>query len=489
MRGLKNNCRPLMFVGTGSDVGKSTIVAGMGRMLKQDGFNPAPFKAQNMALNSFVTKDGSEIGRAQAMQAEACKIEPEVQMNPILLKPNKDTVSQVVLNGRPIGNFSARDYFNDDLKKKFFQEVKDSFLYLSKKYSPILVEGAGSISEMNLWERDIVNMPVARFIDAAVFLVADIDKGGVIGNIYGHYNLLKEDDKKLIKGFIINKFRGDVSLFEDGKKIIEQLTGVPVVGVIPYFRDIYLDEEDSLNCKKRYSDKSKVFKVAVVLLKHMSNFTDFAPFERIDDVNLFYAENPEELDDADLIIVPGSKNTISDMLYLKRKGFDRAIKKHVNSGKGVIGICGGFQILGRKIFDPYGVESDVQEIDGIGIFPIVTRMTKDKKTVQRSFRYKNYPEKCIGYEIHMGETTFFENSPLNFFEDGSAEGFLLNEKCFGTYIHGIFDNSIVLRDIIRKEITLEDFAAFKDRQYDKLADILRSSLNINYIYDCMSGKC
>lgn len=471
-----------MFVGTGSDVGKSVITAAMGRILKNDGFSPAPFKAQNMALNSFVTKDNLEIGRAQAVQAEACKIEPLAEMNPILLKPSGDNLSQVVVLGKPVGNLRAKEYFCK--KDTMWNVVESSFRKISEKYNPIVIEGAGSISELNLKNNDIVNMPVAKLADAATFLVADIDKGGVIGSVYGNIALLPEDEKRLIKGIIINKFRGDLTLFEEGKKIIHELTNIPVVGVIPYFRDIYIDEEDSEKSPSKRNSKNGKIKVTAVLLKHMSNFTDFAPFKHIDNVDFYYSTSVEEILQADVTIIPGSKNVIDDLICLKNNGLDKSIIENFKKGKTVIGICGGFEMLGKIVYDDKNLEGNFTKMEAIGLFPLETYIRDEKILGQKNFYYKNQTDISDGYVIHMGKIVYHQNSPLITFIDGTTDGFMFNDRCFGTFIHGLFDNKKILDEILAPYGAVKslDFKEYKDKQYDKLANFVKANLDMDYVY-------
>lgn len=332
-----------MFVGTCSDAGKSVINAAFCRIFKQDGYTPAPFKAQNMSLNSYATPEGDEMGRAQVVQAEACGVPPHTDMNPVLLKPTTDMGSQVILHGRPVGNISARDYFGGELRKEMlFREVTGAFDRLAQKYTPIVMEGAGSISELNLKQRDITNMRMALHANAATYLIADIDRGGVFGSVYGTIALLDPEERALVKGIIINKFRGDISLFEDGKRLLEELTGVPVVGVIPYFRDIQIEEEDSvaLDMKNNSYREGKI-NVAIILLKRMSNFTDFDVLEKDERFNPYYTQSIDEIDRADIILLPGSKNTIGDLKDLRSKRITEAIVRNYKAGKKVIGICGG----------------------------------------------------------------------------------------------------------------------------------------------------
>ncbi len=472
-----------MFVGTGSDVGKSILVTGICRLLKQKGYAPAPFKAQNMSLNSFVTPDGLEIGRAQAVQAEACKIDCTTDMNPILLKPSGANKSQIVLHGKPIGDQTIKEYFLGNNKQQLFEEAKTAFLRLQEKYNPIVLEGAGSISELNLKHRDIVNMRMAQAADADVYLIADIDKGGVFASVYGSIALLEPWEKKLVKGVIINKFRGDISLFEDGKKTLEKLTGIPVLGVVPYASDIYIEEEDSVALqKKEKTIVNGLVNIVVVLLPYISNYTDFNVLEKDSRTHLFYSNDPKSISEADIIILPGSKNTIQDLIFLREKGIAKVILEAHKSQKTIIGICGGYQMLGKVVEDPLGVESDIKTLPGLGILPIKTQLTSEKTTTQCSFTFKEYPETISGYEIHMGETTVEDHQPLNYI-DGQPEGYI-QENCWGTYIHGILDHSIVIEDVLQNFTNTKtsfDYKAYKEENYDKLAALLEKNIDIDSI--------
>lgn len=482
------NQRPIMFVGTASDVGKSVLCAGICRLLKQDGFQPAPFKGQNMSNNSYATPDGLEIGRAQAVQAEAAMLSPHTDMNPILLKPNSNQTSQLVINGKPAGQQSAFSYFRKDNRAKLFEVVQAAFHRLNQHYFPIVIEGAGSISELNLKSRDITNMRLAIAINAATFLVADIDKGGVFASVYGSIALLPPEEKKQIRGIIINKFRGDIRLFEDGKKIIEDLTGIPVVGIVPYFKDIHIEEEDAVSLRKKPTlIKEGKVNIAVVLLERISNFTDFNHLERDSRIHLFYSDQPEEIEKADIIILPGSKNTIADLLGIRKKGIVPIIHKAHQEGKKIIGICGGYQMLGLQIEDPHSVEGTQKAISGIGLFPVKTIMVKEKKTVQCQFKFKNQETMCKGYEIHMGITQALPNqeNALNHLDNNQQDGYLLSNDCWGTYIHGIFDNPTIIADLLEgltnKKAVAFDHETFKHQQFDKLAAVLRDCLDIPYI--------
>ena len=481
--------RPIMFVGTGSDVGKSVVNAGFCRIFKQDGLSPAPFKAQNMSLNSFPTPDGLEIGRAQAVQAEACGIDCRVEMNPVLLKPTGYMDSQIILNGKPWANKSSKAYFNETDRDFLFNEVMNAFSRLEKEFNPVVVEGAGSISEVNLWKKDITNMRVAVEKDAATYLIADIDKGGVFGSVYGTMLLLPEQERKQVKGIIINKFRGDISLFEDGAKKLEELCGVPVVGIIPHFRDIYIDDEDSVVVdKKQFKAVEGTTNIAVVLLRHMSNFTDFNFLEQLPEVNLFYAASPEDIEEADIVILPGSKNTISDVLFLQKQGMANAVKKAHEQGRAVYGICGGFQMMGEWISDPNHVEGQIEKVPGLGILPVETILTDEKVTEQCSFTFQN-GEEGKGYEIHMGETIAKQESPACMVNGIKQDGYYLNDRTWGTYIHGIFDNINMVHRILKdsgKQVSTQlDFQQFKETQYDKLANLIRENVDMEYIYKSM----
>lgn len=484
-----------MFVGTASDVGKSIINTGFCRIFKQDGYTPAPYKSQNMSLNSFATPDGLEIGRAQAVQAEACGIPCSTDMNPVLLKPTTDKSSQVVLNGKPVGDQSAFDYFMGNNKKELLKESQAAYTRLSEKYNPIVLEGAGSISELNLKHRDITNMRMAKFADAATFLIADIDRGGVFASVYGSIILSTPEEKALIKGIIINKFRGDARLFEDGKKIIEDLCGIPVVGIVPFAKDIYIEEEDSVGLQnKRYQSVNDKINIAVILLNRLSNYTDFNVLERNENVNLFYTQNPLEIDKADIVILPGSKNTISDLIDIKNNGVAKAIINAHKNNKTVIGICGGYQMMGQTIEDPHQVEGTVEKMSGLGLLPIKTVLTQEKTTQQVQFHYKKYQKTCEGYEIHMGiSASTAKESPLNISNNGANEGYYLSDQCWGTYIHGILDNEVVINDLLsqtKKEVTTTafDYKEFKEQQYDLLAQHLRNHIDMEYIYNVLKEK-
>lgn len=490
---------PLMLVGTGSDVGKSILAAAFCRIFRQDGYQPAPFKAQNMALNSYATPEGLEIGRAQAVQAETAGIPCHTDMNPLLLKPQSDHTSQVVLNGRPVGNRSAYDYFRKEGREELRKEVCAAYDRLAARYNPIVLEGAGSISEINLRDSDLVNLPMALHAGAKVVLVGDIDRGGVFASVYGSLMLLRPHERACIKGILINKFRGDLRLFESGVKMLEELCGIPVLGVVPYYKDIYIEEEDSvaLATKSMQATKGKV-NIAVVMLRHLSNFTDFNVLERDPRVHLFYTNNTEEIAKADIILLPGSKSTLDDLYELRRNGVAQAIIRAHRDGVTVMGICGGYQMMGQEVLDPDHVEGDIDRLPGLGLLPTTTRMTGEKVTRQVRFALNNEDTvgdcNLSGYEIHMGTTVPVDGAaytPLNRLEDGQEEGCLVDRTCMGTYIHGILDNAAFIDYLLEpfagkvKERSTFDYQAFKEQQYDKLADHVRTHVNLPLVYQIL----
>lgn len=483
----------IMLAGTGSDVGKSILATGLCRIFRQDGYNPAPFKAQNMALNSYATPDGLEIGLAQAIQAEAAGIPCSTDMNPILLKPSSDNTSQVVLNGKPIGNMRACDYFCPEGRDRLRDEAHKAYDRLASRFNPVVMEGAGSIAELNLIKSDLVNMSMAEYAIADVILVADIDRGGVFASAYGSIMLQPEAYRHLIKGIIVNKFRGDIRLFDDGRRILEEICGIPVLGVVPYLSNIHIDEEDSVSLKKksRHPVSGKI-NIAVVHVRHIANFTDFYALEKIEKTHVFFSDNPEDIAAADIIIIPGSKSTIADLEILKTQGIADAVVKAHGKGKMIIGICGGYQMLGMRISDPYGTEGDVTTTDGLGLLPISTVLNREKVTRQVRFRFIESNDTCTGYEIHTGQTEIMDYSdiqPVNKLMDDTPDGCLRGENCMGTYIHGFFDNQAVVKHILSPFISGEsvfaDYHSFKNEQYDRLADALRKSIDITLLYKIM----
>ncbi|MFI3264409.1 MAG: cobyric acid synthase [Rikenellaceae bacterium] len=482
--------RAIMFVGTGSDVGKSVINTGFCRIFVQDGYTPAPFKAQNMSLNSYATPDELEIGRAQAVQAEACRLACTTDMNPILLKPTTHQSSQVILNGKPAGNKSAVDYFRTENRAELFVHAKAAYDRLQSKYNPIVLEGAGSISEVNLWDKDIVNMRMAQYADAATILVADIDRGGLFASVYGSIMLLPEEQRKLIKGVIVNKFRGDITLFDSGRKILEDLTGVPVLGVLPYLDDVEIEQEDSVSLERREQREANAetfVKIGVVMLKSISNFTDFNQLERTKGVLLNYVSSAEEIEESDIIIIPGSKSTISDIKYLRSTSMFRALLEHHSKGKPLFGICGGYQIMGEEVCDPDHIEGPIDRVAGLGILPVTTTIEQGKRSRQSKFKMVNSEIEGEGYEIHSGVTS--TASPLAILDDGTHDGYYLNDRCWGSYLHGIFDNRSVIEQTLKLvdkgSCEVESYEESKERNYNALADYIRKYINIEYIYQIL----
>ena len=497
----------IMIQGTMSNAGKSLVTAGLCRVFKQDGYKVAPFKSQNMALNSFITKEGLEMGRAQVMQAEACGIEPSVNMNPILLKPTNDVGSQVIVNGEVLGNMSARDYYKK--KTELIPHIMEAYNNLAKEYDIIVMEGAGSPAEINLKENDIVNMGMAKLVNSPVLLVGDIDRGGVFASIAGTLMLLEEDERKMIKGTIINKFRGDVNILKPGLDMIEEITKTPVVGVVPYM-ELDIDDEDSLS--ERFNNKGTVdlIDIAVIRLPRISNFTDFNTFEYIPGVSLRYVKSVRELKDPDMIILPGTKNTMEDLKWLRESGLESQILKQAAKGKVIFGICGGYQMLGMELSDPFNVESG-GTMAGMGLLPTKTVFEKEKVRTRVSGNFNevsgilaelSYVE-FEGYEIHMGQTTYdFNEEELTTIDNVNGEDIIKNDglykdNVYGSYIHGIFDKEEVSKAIVESlcihkgidysSISTVDIEKYKEEQYDKLAEGIRKSLGMKAIYEILES--
>lgn len=481
----------IMIQGTMSNAGKSLLAAGLCRVLRQDGLRVTPFKSQNMALNSFITADGGEMGRAQVVQAEAAGIAPDVRMNPILLKPTTDRGSQVIVGGRALGNMDAAAYYRR--KKEFIPAVLEAYESLAAEYDVIVIEGAGSPAEINLKADDIVNMGLAKLVDAPVLLAGDIDRGGVFAQLYGTVALLEAEERQRIKGLIVNKFRGDPAILKPGLADLERLCGVPVAGVIPYLR-VDIDDEDSLTERFHRQGERRDIDLAVIRLPKISNFTDFGPFERYDNVSLRYVESLRELGHPDMILLPGTKSTIADLLWLRQSGLEAAIQKAAAAGTPVFGICGGYQMLGRSISDPDGAEAEKgTQVAGMGLLPTETVFQGDKRQTQVSGTLN--PVDGIlsplsgmayeGYEIHMGRSG--DQPPL------------LGSGCaYGTYIHGIFDApgiaDAVLGALCRKKglsptiLTSFDPTAYKERQYDLLAQAVRDNLDMDLVYRILNRE-
>lgn len=484
--------RVIMIQGTMSNAGKSLLVAGLCRIFKQDGYRVAPFKSQNMALNSYVTEDGLEIGRAQAMQAEACKIAPSVHMNPILLKPTSDMGSQVIVQGEVVGSMHAIDYFKR--KKDYIPVIKQSFDALARDYDIIVVEGAGSPAEINLKQDDIVNMGLARLVDAPVLLVGDIDRGGVFAQLFGTVMLLEEEEKERIKGLIINKFRGDEAILAPGIAMLENKVKKTVYGVIPYM-DIDLEDEDSLSAhlaQRAKMDLVHQVDVAVLRLPRISNFTDIQALEVEKRLAVRYVERIGELGNPDLIVIPGTKNTIADLLWMRENGLERTICRLAKKGTPVIGICGGYQMLGERILDPNHIESEIESVFGMGLLPLETAFmgTKTRTRVEGVCKrmcgvFATLEGKRIeGYEIHMGKTVTQGTS--------MKRDYYCAKNVYGSYMHGLFDATEFREELTRilcrrKHISYEtdthiSYKEYKELQYEKLADVLRDRLDMEAIY-------
>lgn len=494
-----------MLAGTGSDVGKSVLATALCRIFLQDGYHPAPFKAQNMALNSYATPEGYEIGRAQAVQAEAAGIPCHTDMNPLLLKPQAGHTSQVILNGRPIGQRTAYDYFQrSEQHERLRSEVCAAFDRLAARFNPIVMEGAGSICELNLMDTDLVNMPMARYAGARVVLVADIDRGGVFASAYGSIMLQRPEDRERICGIIVNKFRGDLRLFDEGRSILQRICEVPVLGVVPAFTDIHVDGEDSVALERKrkrgmaeMATPSRQVEVAVVRLPHLSNYTDFDRLENDPRVCLSYTDQPAELSAADIILLPGSKTTLDDLRWLQENGCVEAILEAHRRGAVVVGICGGYQMMGRVVEDPEGIEGTPIRLTGLGLLPTRTVMAERKVTRQRTFRLAEGGRTlCKGYEIHQGRTEgIVPCSPVAIMADGTEEGTWMDERTWGTYLHGIFDNAVAVEKLLRPfasrleaaatDAPIPDYQAWKDQQYDRLAEHVRRSIDLQRLYQLL----
>ncbi|MFC1982328.1 cobyric acid synthase [Chloroflexota bacterium] len=494
-----------MIQGTSSSAGKSVLVAALCRIFRQDGFRVAPFKAQNMALNSFVTAEGGEIGRAQAVQAEAAGIEPGVDMNPVLLKPEADSRCQVIVMGKVAKTVSANEYYRHT--PRLLEIVEEALNRLCSAYDIVVIEGAGSPAEINLKDREIVNMRIAKMAQAPVLLVGDIDRGGVFASLVGTLELLEEDERDYIKGLIINKFRGDLKLLQSGLELLEQRTSKPVLGVVPYFRDIRIAQEDSVYLEERLeSEASGDLDIAVIRLPHISNYDDFDPLEE-DGCRVRYITQANQLGSPHLIVLPGTKSTIRDLQHLRQSGLAEEILRQAKGDTPVIGICGGYQILGRSILDPQRVESEAGETSGLGLLGVVTNFAVEKSTTQvkakvlanRGLLAGMKGKEIVGYEIHMGQTRGDkEASAFQVFEtpQGTADYYdgtlSVQGTVFGTYLHGLFHNTDFRQALLarlRRRSGLPDkrtgASAGKETQYDRLAELVRHSLNVEAIYKMM----
>lgn len=507
------NC--IMMQGTSSHVGKSILVTALCRILYQDGVHVVPFKAQNMALNSYVTRDGKEMGRAQVAQAEAAGLEPMVEMNPVLLKPTGNASSQIVVMGQPVGNMSAKDY-HKGYSVKLFGHVKEALAKLQDEYDTIVIEGAGSPAEVNLHDNDIVNMRVAKYLNAPVFLIADIDRGGALASLVGTLELLEDDERDLVKGLIINKFRGDVTLLKPAVDFLEKKTGKPVLGIIPHLDNLGIDDEDSVSLEdKPEKEKAQAdLHVAVMRTPKISNFTDFDAIASEKDVSLHYVTDVENFGHPDLIMLPGSKNTTEDMLWLRSSGLEEKIREAVEAGTPLIGICGGYQMLGKEIRDPHHTESNHDGTTGMGFLDMATTFIETKLTSQVTADCHDWnfmgtkisAKDLYGYEIHMGETEFFgdkDEHPITIterrgekcaVEEGTSRA---DGMVFGTYIHGIFDHDEFRRamlNVLRVKKGLEPLEntrslfAEKQRAYDRLAETVRANLDMDKVREILAAQ-
>ncbi len=486
----------IMIQGTMSNVGKSLLVAGLARIFAKDGYKTAPFKSQNMALNSFITHDGLEMGRAQVVQAEAAGIVPEVYMNPVLLKPVNEMGSQVIVNGKPVCNMKAKDYFK--YKIKLVPGIMEAFNYLDKKFDIVVIEGAGSPAEINLKDNDIVNMGLAEMTDSPVLLAGDIDRGGVFAQLYGTIALLEDKERERIKGLLVNKFRGDKSILAPGIKMLEDKCGKPVFGVVPYI-NVDIEDEDSLAGRLSACKTAGIIDIVVIRLPKISNFTDFNVFESFEGVSLRYVDRLENLKEPDMVFIPGSKNTIKDLIWMRQNGIEAAIKKVNSKGCVVFGICGGYQMLGNTISDPYNMEEG-GSVQGLGFIDMDTVFGREKHTVQVSGCFGSIEgifaglsgKEYKGYEIHMGQPP-----------DGKMDNPCINiqacqDNIYASYVHGLFDNTDIAYTIIKaladrkgadtSNIYNFDYSSYKEKQYDILAETIRENVDIDRIYNIMGVK-
>ena len=503
--------KSIMFQGTGSSVGKSMLCTAMCRIFKQDGLRVAPFKAQNMVLNSFATSEGLEMGRAQVTQAEAAGIEPSAMMNPVLLKPTSDRKSQVIVNGKSLGTMTAMEYH--EYKPQLRKMVKETYDRLESLVDVVVIEGAGSPAEINLREGDIVNMSMANAADAPVILIGDINLGGVFASLLGTVMLLTEEERRRVQGIVINKFRGDVKILEPGLKMLEDMIHIPVIGVIPW-TDIDMEDEDSVTDRFQRTMGSGEIRVAIVRLEHISNFTDFNLLSAEEGVSVQYVTRPGQIADADIVLLPGSKNTIEDLNALRRNGMADALVRHARAGKLLIGICGGYQMLGERLMDPHYSESRIPETTGLGLLPMDVTFNENKTTVQADGAiHTNIPwlaelngTMVDGYEIHSGENTFREGCHP-FIELRHRGGVELRQpdgvmnaqgNVMGTYLHGIFDQGGLWRCIVNRvraqrgldQISGDSLtmAEYREREFDRLADLVRQNMDMDRVYRILRGE-
>ncbi|EOB1205997.1 cobyric acid synthase CobQ [Photobacterium damselae subsp. damselae] len=484
---MQKTTQAIMVQGTTSDAGKSVLVAGLCRVLARKGIAVAPFKSQNMALNSAVTRDGGEIGRAQAVQAQACRIEPTVDMNPVLLKPNTDIGAQVIVQGKALADMDAVGYHN--YKKVVMGPIMDSFAKLQAQYQTVVIEGAGSPAEINLRENDVANMGFAEKADVPVIIIADIDRGGVFAHLYGTLALLSESEQNRVKGFVINRFRGDIKLLESGLDWLEQKTGKPVLGVLPYLHGLMLEAEDAINSQQVESTTDQPLRVAVPVLTRVSNHTDFDPLRMHPQVNLMLVGKGEPLPPCDLVIIPGTKNVRDDLAYLKEQGWDQQIQRHLRLGGKLMGICGGYQMLGQTIADPLGIEGKAGESQGLGYLDVTTVLEQEKQLKQVSgiLTLPNQASVPVrGYEIHAGVTTGVQvDAPIQL-ESGLDGQLGLDNQVFGTYLHGIFERQEAC-DAILSWAGLEatqtpDFDQIREQGIDRVADTIEQYLDLEALW-------
>ena len=492
-----SRAKRIMVQGTMSGAGKSLLCAALCRIFAQDGYRVAPFKSQNMALNSFVTRDGLEMGRAQVVQAQAAGVEPDVRMNPILLKPSSDTGSQVIVGGEVRGQMSAAAYFK--MKRQLIPEILAAFDSLSEEADIVVIEGAGSPAEINLKADDIVNMGLAKLVDAPVLLAGDIDRGGVFAQLYGTVALLEPEERARIAGLVINKFRGDVDILRPGLAMLEEKTGLPVLGVVPYLH-VEIEDEDSLSERLNVRDAVKPLDVAVIRLPHISNFTDFIPLEQHELLGVRYVQRARELGAPDLVILPGTKNTMEDLLWLRQSGLEAAVRKLAQAQTPVLGVCGGYQMLGQTLDDPAGTESGKPlSLAGLGLLPTRTTFDAQKRRTQVRAVALGAPfagARMTGYEIHNGRTTV-NGEPFCRLADGTPEGCVC-KNVFGTYLHGLFDSGELTQALVKllcarkgispKETRPTSMAEYRQAQFDLLADGVRKALDMGAVYRAMGMK-
>lgn len=482
---MKSAIPSLMVQGTTSDAGKSVLVAGLCRVLARRGIKVAPFKPQNMALNSAVTKDGGEIGRAQEVQAQACNIESTVHMNPVLIKPNSDTGAQIILQGKALSDMDAASFH--DYKKVAMDTVLDSFSRLQKEYDSIMVEGAGSPAEINLREGDIANMGFAEAADVPVIIIADIDRGGVFAHLYGTLELLSESEQARVKGFVINRFRGDIRLLQSGLDWLEEKTGKPVLGVLPYLQGFNLEAEDAITEQQELSANVKL-NVVVPVLTRTSNHTDFDVLRLNPDINLRYVGKGERIDKADLVILPGTKSVRDDLDYLRSQGWDTDIQRHIRLGGKVIGICGGYQMLGKTIADPNGVESAPGQSEGLGLLDVHTVLTNSKQLTRTEATLTLNGKEALakGYEIHVGRSEVSGETPLRL-DSGLTDGAISEcGQVMGTYLHGFFDEVDVLNLVTEwvngSQVKQQNFQELKERGINRIADAIEQHMNLDFLF-------